>query len=191
MSPELALVDPIAAERGRRHLPRVVLTEDLLQDRRVDQTPRETGELQGADSVSAGEATSRRPLVRLTVLTGAAAAVGIAAWAGVTHRWEQSSRTAQRPTSAATARPTTQGSTPSTARSIPDFAWAPVQGAVRYRIRFSRGVDVVFQTVTKAPRLHVRATLLSPGEYRWRVWPVMRSGREARSSIIDSSVTIP
>ncbi len=75
-------------------------------------------------------------------------------------------------------------------RAIPDFVWVPVKGAAHYRVEFRRGGRVVQTTETSAPRLHVTAASLPPGRYRWRVWPLDRSGARFGRAIVDASVNI-
>ena len=60
------------------------------------------------------------------------------------------------------------------------FAWAPVDGAVGYHVELFRGNDRVLARDTKQPVLELaptwryqgRTVKLTPGEYRWYVWPV-------------------
>jgi hypothetical protein len=69
------------------------------------------------------------------------------------------------------------------------FAWPPVEGAVAYRVEFFRGDEQVFAVRTEAPRVEVpsrwrhagKVQRLSPGVYRWYVWPV-RPGRRTKES---------
>ncbi len=74
--------------------------------------------------------------------------------------------------------------------SIPDFVWPAAKDADRYRIEFTLGSHVVHTAKTSVPRLHVTATNLPPGSYRWRVWALDKSGARVGSAIVDASVTI-
>jgi hypothetical protein len=74
--------------------------------------------------------------------------------------------------------------------SIPDFVWPAAKGAVHYRVEFTLGTRVVHTAKTSIPRLHVTVTNLPPGNYRWRVWALDRSGARVGSAIVDASVTI-
>ena len=73
--------------------------------------------------------------------------------------------------------------------SIPDFVW-PAKRADHYRIEFLRGARVVRTAETSVPRLHVKATKLPPGSYRWRVWALDNPGARVGSAIVDASVTL-
>ena len=81
------------------------------------------------------------------------------------------------------------GQTPA-ARSIPDFVWAAAKGADDYRVEFLLGSRVVHTARTTGPRLHVAATTLQPGRYRWRVWALDKSGARVGRPIVDASVNI-
>ena len=71
------------------------------------------------------------------------------------------------------------------------FAWAPVDGAVGYHVELFRGNDRVLARDTKAPVLELapswryqgRTVTLTPGEYRWYVWPVTASGRGTQAVV--------
>jgi hypothetical protein len=78
----------------------------------------------------------------------------------------------------------------SATRSIPDFVWPAAKRADHYRVQFLRGARVVHTAETSVPRLHVTAAALPPGSYRWRVWPLDKSGARAGSAIVDAAVTI-
>jgi hypothetical protein len=78
----------------------------------------------------------------------------------------------------------------SVTRSIPDFVWPAVKRADHYRIEFLRGTRVFHAAKTSAPRLHVTATNLPPGSYRWRVWALDKSGARVGNAIVDATVTI-
>jgi hypothetical protein len=74
--------------------------------------------------------------------------------------------------------------------STPDFVWPAAKRADHYRIEFLLGVRVVRTAETSVPRLHVTATKLPPGSYRWRVWALEKSGARVGSAIVDASVTL-
>ena len=71
------------------------------------------------------------------------------------------------------------------------FAWAPVDGAVGYHVELFRGNDRVLARDTKEPVLELapswryqgRTVTLTPGEYRWYVWPVTASGRGTQAVV--------
>lgn len=74
--------------------------------------------------------------------------------------------------------------------SIPDFVWPAAKSAAHYRIEFLLGSRLVHTARTTVPRLHVPATKLPPGSYRWRVWALDKSGARVGRAIVDASVTI-
>jgi hypothetical protein len=103
-----------------------------------------------------------------------------------------------KPKTQTTAKPKPTASKPKTAATPPKksaaapatgearrFAWAPVSGAVGYHVELFRGNDRVLAQDTKEPVLELapswryqgRTVTLTPGEYRWYVWPVTASGR--------------
>ena len=71
------------------------------------------------------------------------------------------------------------------------FVWAPVSGAASYRVQFLRGSRVVFDATTTKPEVTVPQSwtlagsryMLTPGAYRWNVWPVTTAGRSARAAV--------
>ena len=72
------------------------------------------------------------------------------------------------------------------------FAWAPVQGASGYHVEFFRGDAPIFAAGTKQAKISIPARWnyrgkpqsLTPGEYRWYVWPVFDgTGRAAVASV--------
>jgi hypothetical protein len=78
------------------------------------------------------------------------------------------------------------------------FAWAPVDGAVGYRVELFRGDEQVLRASTKQPvyelpgswRHNGRAERLSPGSYRWYVWPVLASGPTAEA-VVQARLNVP
>lgn len=160
-SPELALVDPAAAEQGRRELPDVVLTEDARPPRDEPSSPR-------------GKRRVRWVLGGVALLAVAGLAVGVWLGSGTSHDTSTPSRSAG-----------------AAARTIPDFVWVPAADATRYRIEFTRDGRVVLQRTTVATRLHVVSSTLPPGTYRWRVWALGATGARLGSALVDASVDIP
>ena len=78
------------------------------------------------------------------------------------------------------------------------FAWAPVQGALRYHVELFRGAERILATDTTEPVLEVGPSWryqgdvvrLTPGSYRWYVWPVTKSGRAAQA-VVQAKLDIP
>jgi hypothetical protein len=99
-----------------------------------------------------------------------------------------------------TAKPKTK-ETPKPPAASPEprrFAWAPVDGAVSYRLELFRGDKQVLETRTKAPAYELetqwrhagKTESLSPGGYRWYVWPVYSSGPGAQA-VVQARLTVP
>jgi hypothetical protein len=84
----------------------------------------------------------------------------------------------------------TKASTP-TALTGRRFAWPPVKGAIAYQFELFRGARRVFATRTEGPALDVPARwrlsgrwmALSPGQYKWYVWPVRAGGRDGTATV--------
>ena len=78
------------------------------------------------------------------------------------------------------------------------FAWAPVDGATRYHVELFRGSERVLARETVRPTLELgtswrhegRVVRLTPGQYRWYVWPVTSGGR-ATKAIVQARLAIP
>ena len=78
------------------------------------------------------------------------------------------------------------------------FAWAPVDGAVAYRVELFRGDEQVLEVRTKAPAYELASSWrhagkterLSPGGYKWYVWPVFSSGPAAQA-VVQARLTVP
>ncbi len=78
------------------------------------------------------------------------------------------------------------------------FAWAPVEGAARYHVELFRGSERVLARETVRPtfelgsswRYEGRVVRLTPGQYRWYVWPVT-SGRRAAQAVVQAQLAIP
>jgi hypothetical protein len=78
------------------------------------------------------------------------------------------------------------------------FAWAPVENAVAYHVELFRGADRILARETTKPVLELgeswrhegRLVRLTPGAYRWYVWPVTSSGR-ATQAVVQARLTVP
>jgi hypothetical protein len=82
--------------------------------------------------------------------------------------------------------------TPAVSRPVArPFAWAPAPGASGYHVELFRGDERVFAARTKKPAIDVparwrfggRSQTLSPGSYRWYVWPVVDGKRSAAATV--------
>ena len=77
------------------------------------------------------------------------------------------------------------------------FSWAPVEGAVGYRIELFRGDERILRRSTKRPvlaltspwRYRGRVQRLVPGAYRWSVWPVLQTGLAPRA-VVQASLDV-
>jgi hypothetical protein len=111
--------------------------------------------------------------------------------------------TGQKPESATAATPARARSgkypTAAPAAAAPKrFAWAPVDGAVAYRIELFRGSKQVLEERTTepvyelvSPWRHAGATeKLTSGSYRWYVWPVFASGPADRA-VVQAQLRVP
>jgi len=101
--------------------------------------------------------------------------------------------------SSGTAKKKKQTASPPAASSEPRrFAWAPVDGAVGYRLELFRGDNQVFETRTKQPvyqlatrwRHNGQTETLTTGEYRWYVWPILANGQSG-AAVVQASLTVP
>lgn len=71
------------------------------------------------------------------------------------------------------------------------FAWAPVPDASGYRVEFFRGDLRIYSADTSRPQLALpsrwdlagRSYRLSPGKYRWYVWPVISGLRRSQATV--------
>ncbi|HEX5582485.1 hypothetical protein [Gaiella sp.] len=78
------------------------------------------------------------------------------------------------------------------------FAWAPVDGAVGYRVELFRGTKQVLEQRTKDPVFELvspwshsgRSEKLSSGSYRWYVWPVFSNGPAAQA-VVQAQLRVP
>jgi hypothetical protein len=103
-----------------------------------------------------------------------------------------------------TARPKAAATPPKKAAAAPApaetrrFAWAPVDGAVGYHVELFKGADRVLEKETTEPVLELgpswryagRETRLTPGSYRWSVWPVTKSGRSTEA-VVQATLDVP
>jgi hypothetical protein len=118
--------------------------------------------------------------------------------------WHVVPQTTPAPTGAAPVAPTnsvaTQSSTTVATRPATRiFAWAPAPRAVAYDVELRRGDVVVFTARTRATRIRVRTRdagkktgQLTPGTYRWYVWPLRRSGnaRGRGAAIVATTIVV-
>jgi hypothetical protein len=109
-----------------------------------------------------------------------------------------------KPSSSKRMNATKSAASPKRAKSSPPplasrrFAWAPVDGAVAYRVELFRGNEQVLRATSKRPRYELstrwrhegRAERLTPGVYRWYVWPVLASGPAAKA-VVQARLDIP
>jgi hypothetical protein len=71
------------------------------------------------------------------------------------------------------------------------FAWAPVSGASGYRVEFFREDARIYSAVRAEPQFKLpsswsfegRRQRLSPGTYRWYVWPVLAGLRQSEATV--------
>ena len=78
------------------------------------------------------------------------------------------------------------------------FAWAPVNGAVGYRLELFRGDKQVLEVRTTTPAYELparwrhagRNQTLTKGDYRWYVWP-LRPGGPAAVAVVQARLTVP
>ena len=106
---------------------------------------------------------------------------------------------ASTPVTKPASKPKPQQTTPKPAAAEPRrFAWAPVEGAVSYHVELFRGADRVLVKETTEPILELGSTWryegktveLTPGSYRWYVWPVTKSGR-ATQAVVQAKLDVP
>jgi hypothetical protein len=195
VSPELALVDPVLAERARLALPD---RPEFPPVRRTAEPPTAppvavTAELPAAPVPSRGDmprSRARQVRRRSGAAFGliAAAALGGLASALVTADFSEpaSRATSVAPAQVAAAEPgeaTTRAARPiaPTAGQERVFAWAPVAKARAYEFQLFRGETLVYRmrvsdsrlTLPPQWRLEGRPQTARPGSYRWYVWPIV------------------
>jgi hypothetical protein len=77
------------------------------------------------------------------------------------------------------------------------FAWAPVAGASGYEVEFFRGESRVFSgrssraalTLPARWRIAGRRESLTPGRYRWYVWPIV-AGKRSSSAVVRATLEV-
>jgi hypothetical protein len=125
--------------------------------------------------------------------------------AGTAAVWHARPRAAPAPTvvtpASRTNPPTTRTSeAPAERPATRQFAWAPASGAVAYHVEIRRGNKIVYSTSTRATRISVRLRTagqktapLSPGAYRWYVWPLLRKphARRRGAAIVATTIVVP
>ncbi len=114
---------------------------------------------------------------------------------------ESTPRKTQTPKIAAAPERPASGKYPTAAPAVPAprrFAWAPVDGAVAYRIELFRGTKQVLEERTKDPAYELvspwrhagRSERLTSGSYRWYVWPVFSTGAAA-NAVVQAKLVVP
>jgi len=171
VSPELALVDSALRDR---------LSLDTEAAQATVEEPQPTPDADGRhDRKGETHRRYRRFVVASVILVAAAIVAALA----VAHVDEHGGSGAARATTTATLSPSTAaGEHRSVGR---DFAWAPVRGASGYDVEIQRNGEIVYATRTSVAHLTVPlrwklggpTRSLSPGTYRWYVWPVVRGRR--------------
>jgi hypothetical protein len=115
---------------------------------------------------------------------------------------KRSTRGRASPTSKASGNPTPPAARPKQSAASDDdvrrLAWAPVAGAVGYHVELLRGSERVLVTQTTKPELELgpnrryagHVVRLTPGTYRWYVWPVTKTGRAAQT-VVQAQLSVP
>ena len=88
--------------------------------------------------------------------------------------------------------------TPSSLTAGRSFAWAPFAGARGYVVSFRRGSQLVYMSRTTDAKLELPRrwklkghwTTLTPGTYRWDVWPVLSNGTPVTKAIVEARLTV-
>jgi hypothetical protein len=99
------------------------------------------------------------------------------------------------------AKPKATSKGPATSQAPPParrFAWAPVPGAISYRVELFRGDEQILRATTKSPVYELsnewrhggRVERLTPGTYRWYVWPVNANG-PAAAAVVQATLDVP
>lgn len=72
------------------------------------------------------------------------------------------------------------------------FTWAATAGAAAYEFQLFRGAERIYRARSVQPRLQLQAApVLTPGRYRWYVWPVPPGAvRPAGAAIVSAALTI-
>jgi hypothetical protein len=135
------------------------------------------GQPAGADSSSVGEPPVAPAQTALTPRKPTATAPRTKPTARP-HRSAKTSKPASTPTPQVTKQPRR-------------FVWAPVAGASAYRVQFFQGSTLVFEARTGKAEVTVPPSWtlagvrrsLTPGRYRWNVWPITKAGQQAKAVV--------
>ena len=208
VSPELALVDPLLAQRERVSLPapRDALLLGPLRPPVPPFRPRPRArpvmDWPGLAATLRGwRIDSRRRLTGALALTG----VVLVAASYVVTRDDEVPSTAAPPATAPSA--SVPPKAPATSiRVAPSpsppkertFAWAPDPSADGYRFELFRGARLLYGTETAKASVVVPATWtengarrsIAPGSYRWYVWPIVDERRLA-NAIVQARLDVP
>ena len=216
LSPELALIDPEAADRARRRLPAIELFEDRLLTLGREPTEAKTALIEPALPAASRVAFRRRRAATILAVTLAGAGVLGAAYLidrggtrpvakspsderlaevlpalhGASPAPHASGPLPPAPPTPASADPTRTTAGTSSARTLPAFAWPQAPHAHEYRITFTSGDRVVYSASTTTTQLHVAPKRLPAGIYRWRVFALDGAGRPIGTPVIDSMLTV-
>jgi hypothetical protein len=197
VSPELALVDPQARAAERARLPE----PDTFA--RLAATPLESRSLSSfAEQPIARRLPSPKPVALVAVAVMLAATLLLA---DVRVQVGKTGAAAERSTGSTPTAPRTESqdrrersARPPAALAAPRrFAWAPTDHASGYRFELFRADKRVFAADTAQPELTLPASwtihgareTLSPGEYRWYVWPVV-DGSRASEAIVQAKLAV-
>jgi hypothetical protein len=193
LSPELALVDPELAARARNELgpPGAIARAAISACEEPTPAPEPVAPVPGSHSGHWVRASLR--LARAGVVLGLFAFV-----AGSAHN---PLAVQALPVPTPSRAPAHHSSLPAPAAgraTTRRFAWAPVPGASRYDIQLFRGGVAVFRTATSSPTVLVptqwhyagRVETLSPGDYRWYVWPIYPNNRRSETAVVSARLSI-
>ena len=220
VSPELALVDPVLAERTRAWLPEPEDTlervERMIRSQRIAASrTRRIEDLELRDSGSAAAAADGATRASRTTADRRSAAfaggvtaflvvtgflVGVRIDVGGSPAGVDSIAIAERSAAGPKTPPPdakSQGlSRPTKAPTPHRFVWAPADRASGYDVAFFRGSSLVFSARTTRPEVSLPTKrggsrqTLEPGKYRWYVWPVV-SGLRAAKAIVQAKLVVP
>jgi hypothetical protein len=210
VSPELALVDPVLAERERALLPERRPAPLLVEVRSSPGSGHDAALTALATAAldvdeHAGAAESRRRSWRL--LVGVAASTIVALLLLDVHvdvgRTPAAAESTQSLATEATPSPKLTPAPTKPAVSSPRlearrFAWAPVPGADGYHIEFFRDSKRVLSVSSTQPQVAIpkqwrsggKLHALTPGEYQWYVWPVI-AGQRATTAVVQAKLVVP